>query len=331
MLSKSNKKNNNDKRSRSSDNQISNIKKYENSLLNYNDYIKNRKIHFHLLIGTDDKCFVSIDDTIHINNSEIKLEKNPIDYGATSIVFKATNNKNNISYILKIMSVSDNEINFMKKSSRYVLKGITPHFIILHQNLLCMGSNDNKEMIDSTRFLVDNKYSILIMEMFDGNVEHLLSDYNDDDVLISIHAQIYVSILSFHKILKAVHDDSQYKNFYYKKIEYTDNDYFHYIINGKSIYIKNKGYLIVIADYGFSYYNLPLKHNKPLKKQLLGDYDIILDRDEIYKLFNYKNIDYFDNENELFEYLIKDTLYFKTNETLPSNHIVLNDTAYFIS
>jgi len=311
------------KRSSSNSSSLEGIKKY-------NDYMKNRKKYFHFLKNPDDKCIVSVNNIIHINNSEIVLENNPIDYGATSIVFKATNKINNISYILKIMSVSVNEINFMKKSSKYVLNGITPHFIILHQNLLCSDSKNNNDMFDSTRFLLENKYSILIMEMFDGNVENLLSDYNDDDILLSIHAQIYISILSFHKILKAVHDDSQYKNFYYKKITFSDNDYFHYIINNKSVYIKNKGYLIVIADYGFSYYDFSLKKNKLPKKQLLEDYDMIINRDEIYTYKDYKNINHFDNEDEFFNYLINDTLYFKTIETLPLNSIILNNIPYII-
>jgi hypothetical protein len=320
MLSKS-------KRARSRYSNKENLKKIKTSLMSFKDYIKQRNIPFEFLQNSDDKCLVSKDDIIFINNTIIELEKNTIDYGATSIIYKATNNKNKISYILKIMSVSDNEINFMKMTSKCVLKGLTPHFIILHQNLLCSGSED---MIDSTRFLIDNNYSILIMEMFDGNVEYLLNDdYYDDDILISIHAQIYIAILSFHSILKAVHNDSQYKNFYYKKIQYNDNDYFHYIIDGKSIYIKNKGYLIVIADYGFSYNNF-LKHRKTPEKQLLDDYDIILDRDDIYKINEYINIDNFDNENIFFKYLIDNTIYFKTDKNIPENHEIINNKPYII-
>lgn len=321
MLSKS-------KRVRSRSSNKENLKKIKTSLMSFKDYIKQRKIPFEFLQNSDDKCLVSIDDVIHINNTTIELEKNTIDYGATSIIYKATNNINNISYILKIMSVSDNEINFMKMSSKCVLKGLTPHFIILHQNLLCSGSED---MIDSTRFLIDNKYSILIMEMFDGNVEYLLNDdYYDDDILISIHAQIYISILSFHSILKAVHNDSQYKNFYYKKIQYNDNDYFYYIIDGKSIYIKNKGYLIVIADYGISYNDFSIIYRKTSEKQLLDDYDIILDRDDIYKINKYINIDDFDTENIFFKYLIDNTVYFKTDKNIPENHEIINNKPYII-
>lgn len=332
MFSLSNKKLNN-KRNRSSNNYNSKKEKvYKKTLIDFNNYLKERKIKFEFLKNSNDKCFISMDNFIYINNTTIKLETIPIDYGATSIIFKATNNINNISYILKIMSISENEIDYMKLSSKYVLNGITPHFVILHQNLLCSNQNDNyKDMIDSTRFLVNNKYSILIMEKFDGNVENLLSndDYYDD-ILLSIHAQIYVSILSFHKILKAVHNDVQYKNLYYKKIDFNDNDYIHYIINSKNIYIKNKGYLIVIADYGFSYSDFSSKPNKNPKKQLLEDYDIILDRDLMYNSLNYTNIDNFDNEDKFFDYLIEDTIYFKTDKTLSDNYIILNKKPFII-
>lgn len=315
-----------------------------------------------------DKCFINT-----TNKSNIKLftEKNKlsiddyIDYGATSKIFKIkysikkNRNYKNFYFAMKVMSLNKIEIEIMKKSTINVISNNTPHFVILYSNYLCNENDntifddinfiDNSIESDTSRkdllinqlkginsFLTDKKYSLLIMELFDGNLVSLL--FNDlqrlsDETKKWIHSQIYISILSFHKLIDTyIHNDVQYKNFFYKKIECSDNEYFYYKIFNIDIYIKNIGYLIILGDYGLS------EKNFDNEKSVLEDYRYISYNYEI----NSKIEEYISSKKRKIEGNIEENFFkeifienklklFLQQEDLPSNYKLLNEKVYIIN
>lgn len=319
-----------------------------------NKYLQSRldiSIH-HINDIEDDNCLIIKEskNKITINNTSIDITKY-IDYGATSKVFEAINEKNKIKYVLKFMSLSQDEINIMEFVSKFVLNNTTPHFVILYKSLLCNMINDTDiDKLDITNnkypknfkdylktinyFLSNYKYSLLIMEFFDGNIASLLYKYyitydiNDQIDLYkknAIHAQIYIAILTFHKYINCFHNDAQYKNFFYKKIDYSDNDYFFYNIFSINIYVKNIGLLIVLGDYGFSKHINTISSDK-IQSLFINDYNFINDAELIN---NHSILLSLINERDFFNHLFNNTsnMFFKE---LPTNGICINKIPYII-
>lgn len=231
---------------------------------------------------SNDQCFILNDNTIKIKNTNITVLKY-LDYGATSIIFKAINKTTNTDFVLKIMLLSDNEISILNKSSKLVKDNITPHLIILYKNILCpridknnfvnYKDNDLNNLTDN--YLLNHNFSLLIMELFDDNLLNLIfrnkERYNiSNEKRLHIEAQVFLSILTFHDKLKYIHGDAQYKNFFYKEININEeiDEYFHYKVYDIDIYVKNVGFLIVLGDYGFSK-QIPKQNTE---EELLKDY-----------------------------------------------------------
>lgn len=116
--------------------------------------------------------------------------------------------------------------------------------------------------------------------------------------------------------IKKIHVDVQYKNFFYKEIKVNENDdeYFHYKVYDKDIYVKNVGFLIVLGDYGLS------KEIENTEKELLIDY------------FQFLEYYHFDksvkNEKDYFFYLLKSESMFKIK--LEDGEKELNKNPYYI-
>lgn len=269
---------------------------------------------------TNGECIVLKNNNAVIKNTNIYIVKY-IDYGATSIIFLAHNKDNNMYYILKIMALLVNEINIMKITTNLVKNNITPHLIILYNDLYC-----NKNTIDFTKltyeidkldlinnYLNNDKYSLLIMELFDNNLLNaiFIDKIINDSKKIHIDAQVFISILTFHNKVKHIHNDVQYKNMFYKKIDINEDidEYFYYKIFNKNIYIKNVGYLIVLGDYGFS------KKIDKTNNNVLKDYEYI---------FNITG----NTEEEFFNYLLENTEMFKTQ--LNNGETAINKIPYLI-
>jgi hypothetical protein len=313
-------------------------------LQNFNHYNNNR-ISTSLNPYEDYECIKNIDRIIKINdrlNEIILLDY--IDYGDTSIIFKAYNKNKNIYFALKIMKLEKQEIEIMKQTTYLVKNKITPHLMILYANLLCQENGEifdniymedpnlierfTQKLKDINKFIDNGRYSLLIMELFDGNlIDILFKNQISSQLQKNIYSQIILSILTFHTFI-GIHNDAQYKNFFYKKIDYDDNDYFHYNVYGYDIYIKNYGYLVVLGDYGFSD---EIKHvqtrkqaHKIDKTTAIDDYLFILNGLNFDNILSY-NIT---SEKDFILFLITSTSLFLTS--IPYNSIILNEQPYII-
>jgi hypothetical protein len=84
-------------------------------------------------------------------------------------------------------------------------------------------------------------------------------DLLDDELVKNTMQQIFISILSFHIYIKAIHTDAHWGNFLYHKIK--PGGYIHYKIFNEDVYIKNMGYLWIIWDYQIENINITNNFN----------------------------------------------------------------------
>lgn len=332
-------------------------------LINIKDFLKNRDTLSISLTIPDYEC-IKIKKTkdkkyFNINNTNIYIYKY-LNRGAYGIIFIAIDILNKKKYILKFMKTSTEEISVMEEISSFVTTYKYPHFVILYEKSLCSSIND--QVIDEishispelekfingydtdfnnyieksdkdgiNNFIDDNgKYSLLIMEMFDGTVYDLYKQSLDIIQWKSILAQMYVSILMLHKCINYYHKDAHNNNFFYKRVVNNNNKYLHYLINGIDIYIKITEYLIVIGDYGKCE---KIQVDQPSDSYSICDYMAINNifinvlKETINESFKSTLITL--KDNELIKFLIEETDIFYTS--LPSDGEVINKEPYIIS
>lgn len=145
---------------------------------------------------------------------------------------------------------------------------------------------------------------------------------------MNIIAQCFLSLLTFYKYTNLKHNDSHTGNFLYHKIK--EQGYFHYNINNKDYYLKNKGYIIVIWDFGLS-------SNFDTSKKVYSDFKRLLtilsfiESDDIYmneiKKIKFNNIkDMSSLKNFIIDFILKNVDTFITDK--PSN--IINKTPFMI-
>jgi len=272
----------------------------ENDNISFDKFYENRINKYKIITSNNiilsNECLITSNNTIKINTTQqnIILRKF-IGKGATSYIFSADANYDDdkkIDIIFKFLSYGENEIDFMNIMTNYVLEKKTPHFMINYISRYNCDEIKNN-IYDINRFSVSKTqdeeknqikhYSLIIMEKLDGDVSELFQQQINENIKKNIELQMYIALMSFIILSETIHEDAQFKNFFYKKIKADDDKYLHYIItykngNQKNIYIKNCGYLIIIADYGFSkdlnkYEGIITRYKK--KNIFLGDFDFI--------------------------------------------------------
>lgn len=324
-------------------------------LENFNDFNNNRILsvfnqhNYECLINSNNKIRVNANDNGNGNDNgnEIVIT-NYIDSGASAIIFKAVSN-NNKQFALKFMSPQQEEIIIMRYATNLVKNNVTPHLIVLYVDMICQENGeifDNiyienpnlierfiKKLKEINLFIQDGKYSLLIMELFDGDTAKLISPNSGIDPYIktNIYCQIVLSLLTFHKYI-GLHLDAHYKNFFYKKIKYNENEFFYYNIFGHDIFIRNCGYLIVLADYGLS--NASSRITRSRERTLINDYNALLS--EINNFYTrIPNVTSLFNTTGTEEMLIQSIIsslndIFFIPSTLPHGAIILNKNPYII-
>ena len=194
-------------------------------------------------------------------------------------------NKKLFKFVIKVSilgryQTTTNEAIVLKKLSNLALKDICPHFPILYATLKCnnfldfnkspyLTSDSNsqnslkKNYINNLKiypeYIQKKKYYnmlIFVNELANGDLKMFVGDnYNNGALLENALAQIYFSLMFFHRETYMFHGDSHWGNFLYHKIK--PGGYFHYKIFNDDYYIENLGYLWVIYDFDFSnYFNI---------------------------------------------------------------------------
>jgi len=168
---------------------------------------------------------------------------------ATKIMKKSDDNL----YEVKLMSDITSDIIRKKKSK---------HFLIMYKSCLC----EKKEYSKSRLSLVS------VNEIANGDINMLINNrdviYNKE-LLYNILFQTFISIGTFNNLIAHVHGDCHGGNFLWHYNN--EKGYYHYIFNGKNLYLKACKYNIMIYDYGFS-----KKIKKDNVKKIIEDYVLII-------------------------------------------------------
>ena len=162
----------------------------------------------------------------------------------------------------KIMKKTDDnlyEVKLMNDITNDVItKKLSKHFLIMYKSCLC-----EKEDSDSRI-----KKLVSVNEIANGDLNMLIDNKDvifNKELLYNILFQTFISISTFHNLIAHIHDDCHGGNFLWHYNN--EKGYYHYIFNGKNLYLKACKYNIMIYDYGFS---KKIKRNNV--KKIMGDY-----------------------------------------------------------
>jgi hypothetical protein len=206
-------------------------------------------------------------------------------------------------FAVKVINYShNNEIEYkvLTEVSKQVILFKCPHFPITYGFLSCDNKNIksnynidlkiNKSDINNSKNypdLINNNISLYyqINELASGDLNKFrVYNSKNSKLLSNSLAQIYLSIMFFHKYINAFHNDAHGGNFLYHLIK--PGGYFHYNIYGKDYYLENIGYLWVIWDFGLIQ---PFQNSKTITKNKFGKYKkkLIITIDYVKSIFKY--------------------------------------------
>ena len=166
----------------------------------------------------------------------------------------------------KIMNKSDDnlyEVKLMSDITHDIIrKKISKHFLIMYKSCLC----EKKDYSNSRASLVS------VNEIANGDINMLINNRDvifNKELLYNILFQTFISIGTFHNLIAHIHSDCHGGNFLWHYNN--ESGYYHYIFNGKNLYLKACKYNIMIYDYGFS-----KKIKKNNVKKIMDDYLLII-------------------------------------------------------
>jgi hypothetical protein len=166
----------------------------------------------------------------------------------------------------KIMNKSDDnlyEVKLMSDITKDIIrKKISKHFLIMYKSCLC----EKKDYSNSRASLVS------VNEIANGDINMLINNRDvifNKELLYNILFQTFISIGTFHNLIAHIHSDCHGGNFLWHYNN--EKGYYHYIFNGKNLYLKACKYNIMIYDYGFS-----KKIKKNNVKKIMDDYLLII-------------------------------------------------------
>jgi len=184
-------------------------------------YTINNKINLYKKIGTE-SAFGVIYLTSIVNS-----------FGGFTIASKVMPNNEDNANEIKIMT-------FLR--DKVLLKNRSKHFVFMYKHVIC-----NKRLFD------DKHRIVCVNELAHGDLKMLMENeeiLKDDELIMNLLFQTFISIGTFHNIVGHVHRDTHHGNFLYQKNN--DKGYYEYSFNGKSYYLKSCGYNIMIYDFGLS-------------------------------------------------------------------------------
>jgi len=187
----------------------------------FSGYTLNNSINLVKQIGTESKYGV-----IYLTNIV-----NSVD-GFTIASKVMPNNANNINEI-KLMKYVNDEI-LLKKKSR--------HFAFMYKYAIC-----------NELYVNNNRRIVCVNELAHGDLKMLMRErklLKDNELIINLLFQTFISIGTFQNITKHSHNDCHYGNFLYQTNE--EKGYYQYSFNGQTYYLKSCGYNIMIYDFGLS-------------------------------------------------------------------------------
>ena len=149
--------------------------------------------------------------------------------------------------IMAYNSPNIREVGIMKQiTNKIILNKFSRHFLMIYSSSHCL---QELPVIPSKL-----KY-ISVNELADGDLKMLFSMRDileDDELILNILFQTYISIATFQNIIGYFHNDTHNGNFLYHYNN--EKGYYHYVFNGKDYYLKSCKYNIIIFDFGAAKY-----------------------------------------------------------------------------
>lgn len=160
------------------------------------------------------------------------------------------------SIVSKVMApTKDNlqEIKLMREiTDKLLLTKKTKHFAAVHKHVVC-----NKNTLtdyNGDKIMMPNKFKLVsINELAHGDLKTLIYDKKvalNDDLMLNILYQVFISIATFQNKVKYIHNDAHYGNILYQINN--EKGYYEYEFNGKKYYLKACGYNMILYDFGLS-------------------------------------------------------------------------------
>ena len=144
--------------------------------------------------------------------------------------------------VMKYNYSNVNEVNIMLIITRIlILTRVSKHFLMIYGHCTCSNIIDERLKLISINELADGDLKMLV------GMRKVLQD---NELMLNILFQTFISIATFHNIVGYVHRDAHYGNFLYQ--QNSEKGYYHYIFNDKNYYLKACKYNIIIYDYGFA-------------------------------------------------------------------------------
>jgi hypothetical protein len=150
----------------------------------------------------------------------------------------------------KIMAYNNSnirEVGIMKSITKKIISDkFSRHFLMIYSSSHC--SQELPVRTPKLRYISVN-------ELADGDLKMLFSMRDvleDDELIMNILFQTYISIATFQNTIGYIHDDTHNGNFLYHYNN--EKGYYHYVFNGKDYYLKSTKYNIIIFDFGSAKY-----------------------------------------------------------------------------
>jgi hypothetical protein len=310
----------------------------------FNKYLK-KEPHRQCLTILDNNKFSICDNKIILEKRIGSKSKYGAVYLSKTNDIKSVNSVKTAIKVMVINKENENELNILKKCTKFFVNKETSHFPIIYNSFYCNIKNNNMLIPENIN---DKNYFIYLNELAGGDLRMFTienNNYKNDKLIINTMIQVFIAILTFHKKIKYCHNDCHDGNFLFHKIK--PGGYIKYKIKNEYYYLENMGYLWVIWDFG-------LADNSYINHFNYNDYSKImyafLNRsDGGWIENNYKTTDYFrkiarimknniDNLNfssknqdeKIFKSLMQNTSGLLKLKDLPPNFTVYNKKAYIL-
>ncbi len=139
-----------------------------------------------------------------------------------------------------------NEAEILEKTSQLVESNKCPNMPITYKIMNC---DSLCKFQDCPNVAKQNKYFVVLNELADYDLQTWFKEKHDDATYESVIMQMIFAIYAFHN-LGYEHNDAHLGNFLVHKIK--PGGYWRYKIKDTTVYVPNKGYLIVLWDFGIS-------------------------------------------------------------------------------
>lgn len=203
----------------------------------------------------------------------LKLTKRIGTKSVYGVIYQTAARSNILSIATKLMPINKkNKLEVMLNTTvtHLLINKITKHFLISYRTFKCTQKTNNILLPPIIR---KKEYYITLNELAHGDLKTLCDStqfLRNDALMFNVMMQCFLAIYTFHKIGYS-HNDCHWGNFLFQ-ISKNINGYFHYIINGQDIYLKNVGYNMMIYDFGLAQHSSSFSHIR----RVLEDYRRVL-------------------------------------------------------